>query len=110
MTIDLIFCKKCLTNNNRRLFEQQTTTEVNVRDCLQTMRKDGIYKSRVLHKAFNKGEIPQFVKSSKLPQIKNKAPQTRRSRRSFRFKGPEFALKGPPGRYEGALFLWEVAL
>ena len=32
----------------------------------------GIYKSRGLHKAFNKGGIQLLVKSSKSPQIKNR--------------------------------------
>ena len=33
----------------------------------------GFNKSRGLHKAFNKGVIPILMKSSELPQIKNRA-------------------------------------
>ena len=45
---------------------------VNVREtAFQPQEKKGIYsyKSRGLHKAFNKGGIPFLVKSSKSPQI-----------------------------------------
>ena len=59
----------CKFNKSFNLYENEKVWGKCQRDCIPTTKR-GIYKSRGLHKAFTKGGIPFFVKSSKSPQIK----------------------------------------